>query len=82
LRPWVEPEAADMPLYAFRCEECGEPFDVRASFAEKEAGLSPRCPSCSGDRVKQVMTAGLLIHAGPSASSPPACDPGAGCCPW
>jgi putative FmdB family regulatory protein len=73
-----------MPLYAFRCEECGEPFDVRATFAEKEAGLAPRCPACDGERVKQVMTAGMLIHAGPSASSRPACGPsaGAGCCLW
>lgn len=73
-----------MPLYAYRCEECGEPFDVRATFAEKDAGLAPTCPTCDGERVKQIMTAGLLIHAGPSVPSRPACGPsaGAGCCPW
>ena len=73
-----------MPLYEFQCEECGGPFDVRATLAEKETGLAPRCPSCGGKRVRQVMTAGLLIHAGPPTSSRPACVPGAtaGFCPW
>lgn len=72
-----------MPLYAFRCEDCGEPFDVRASFAEKEAGLAPRCPACGGELVKQVLTAGILINAGSSTSPRPSCGPtaGAGCCP-
>jgi putative regulatory protein, FmdB family len=73
-----------MPLYEFRCEGCGGLFDMRATLAEKEAGLAPRCPTCGGERVKQVMTAGLLIHAGSPTSSRPACGPGAGagCCPW
>lgn len=73
-----------MPLYAFRCEDCGEPFDVRATFAEKDAGLAPRCPTCDGAHVKQVLTAGLLINAGSPTSPRPSCGPtpGAGCCPW
>ena len=73
-----------MPLYAFRCEDCGEPFDVRATFAEKDAGLAPKCPACGGGRVRQVLTAGLLIHAGPPTSSRSACgsSAAAGCCPW
>jgi len=74
-----------MPLYAFRCEECGEPFDVRASFAEKQAGLAPPCPACGGRKTKQLMTAGLLIRtSGGGGASPAGCAPGAGsgCCPW
>lgn len=74
-----------MPLYAFRCEDCGEPFDVRATFAEKDAGLSPRCPTCDGAHVKQVLTAGLLIRSSSGLGAPSAgCAPsaGAGCCPW
>jgi putative FmdB family regulatory protein len=39
-----------VPLYAYRCDECGHLFDVRASFAEKQAGLEPACPACQGRR--------------------------------
>jgi putative FmdB family regulatory protein len=73
-----------VPVYAYLCEDCDHPFDVRATFAEKEAGLKPTCPSCRGRRVKQVITAGLLIK-GPSVpgGSPCGCSPAArsGCCP-
>lgn len=73
-----------MPIYAFRCEACAQPFDVRATFAEKQAGLTPVCPTCGSHRVKQVMTAGLLISGGPRTASGAGCAPGAGagCCPW
>jgi putative FmdB family regulatory protein len=33
-----------MPMYAYRCDACGHEFDVRASFADKDAGLEPTCP--------------------------------------
>lgn len=74
-----------MPVYEYRCEECGERFDVRASFAEKQAGLEPACPSCEGRRVRQVITAGLFLRSGATTgASPSGCAPsgGAGCCPW
>ena len=74
-----------MPVYAYRCEDCAERFEVRASFAEKQAGLEPVCPACLGRRAKQIMTAGLLIRSGPRSSAPSSgCAPGAGagCCPW
>jgi putative FmdB family regulatory protein len=74
-----------MPVYAFRCEECGDEFDVRATFAEKQAGLEPACPVCASRAVRQVMTAGLLIRGGAgSATARSGCAPtaGTGCCPW
>jgi putative FmdB family regulatory protein len=73
-----------VPLYEYRCQECGERFDVRASFAEKQAGLEPHCPACESRRVKQVITAGVFIRSGPSGASGPGCAPaaGSGCCPW
>lgn len=73
-----------MPVYVYRCEDCGERFDVRASFAEKQAGLEPMCPACEGRRVKQVLTAGLLIRSGGGSGAPAGCGPsaGSGCCPW
>lgn len=72
-----------MPVYAFRCQDCKEAFDLRASFAEKEAGLAPVCPACGGRDVKQIMTAGLLIQGGTGQRTRSGYAPmaGSGCCP-
>jgi putative FmdB family regulatory protein len=72
-----------MPLYDYHCEKCDEVFEVRASIAEKQAGLTPVCPKCHNSKTKQVLTAGLVIRGGDGASLPfPACGPnaGPGCC--
>jgi len=72
-----------MPLYDFHCEHCDEDFEVRASIRDKEAGLKPECPKCHSQKTRQVITAGLVIRGGDSASlSFPACSPnaGPGCC--
>jgi putative FmdB family regulatory protein len=71
-------------MYAFRCRDCDTTFDVRATFAEKEAGLEPECPACGSRDVKQIMTAGLLIQTGTGQPARSGCAPtaGPGCCPW
>jgi len=43
-----------MPVYEFKCEDCDRKFDVVATLAEKDSGLSPMCPKCGGRRVRQV----------------------------
>lgn len=43
-----------MPVYEFSCDDCGHKFDIVATLAEKEAGLSPVCPNCGGAKVHQV----------------------------
>ncbi len=73
-----------MPIYDYQCDLCERTFEVRASFKEKEAGLKPACPSCQSTDTHQLLTAGMLVHAGgtdgPSISS--CCGPnaGPGCC--
>jgi putative FmdB family regulatory protein len=72
-----------MPFYAFRCEQCDETFEVRASIKEKEAGLTPECPQCQGKKTRQLISAGLVIRGGDGASlALPSCGPdaGPGCC--
>lgn len=72
-----------MPFYAFRCEQCDEAFEVRASIKEKEAGLTPECPKCHSQKARQVISAGLVIRGGDGTGlSFPACGPnaGPGCC--
>lgn len=73
-----------MPIYTYRCEQCTEEFEVRASFAEKEAGLEAACPSCAGRRqVRQVITGGLLLRLDLASGAGP-CECGSvgpsGCC--
>jgi putative FmdB family regulatory protein len=77
-----------MPMYDFRCIQCGHPFTVRASFKEKDAGLQPECPVCHGQETQQVLTTGIFIGqaAGSGGSnlplpmSGPTCGCGSGGC--
>ena len=72
-----------MPLYEYQCQVCRTAYEVRASFQEKQAGLSPVCPKCGSAEARQIITAGLLIRAG-SDERGPACgcgqNSGTGCC--
>lgn len=34
-----------MPLYVFKCTECGETFERRMTVKEREGGTPP-CPKC------------------------------------
>ncbi len=77
-----------MPLYDFRCKQCGHPFTVRASFQQKDAGLRPECPVCHATETQQLLTAVAFIGAEsggsslplPMTSSGPACGCGSGGC--
>lgn len=76
-----------MPMYDFRCKECGHAFTVRASFKEKDAGLQPECPVCHAAETQQVLTVGLFIGQGAGGDtsrlpmmSGPACGCGSGGC--
>jgi len=74
-----------MPIYSFRCEDCDTDFEVRASIKEKENGLKPECPECHGQNIRQVITAGLLMHEDSKTvryASGTGCGPNAkpGCC--
>jgi putative FmdB family regulatory protein len=65
-------------IYEYRCPSCGQYFEVRATLAEKEAGLKPVCPKCQARNAEQVFTrVGLAFGRGGSA--PPSFS-GGGCC--
>ena len=74
-----------MPLYDYLCENCGETFEIRLSFQEKEASGNPVCPICGQDKTQQRLTVGMFIQKGNNAGrNTPSfgCGPGAGagCC--
>jgi len=71
--------------YQYRCRKCGRVFEVKASMAEKEAGLAPVCPACQAQNAEQVLSAFSILggKTGTSSSAPgggcgPLCGPG-GC---
>ena len=65
-------------IYQYRCKSCGECFEVKATLAEKEAGLEPACPRCRMRRAEQIFTrVGLAFGRG--GSTPPTFS-GGGCC--
>ncbi len=43
-----------MPVYAYRCLECGETFEQVEHMTDHDERSHPKCPRCDGDRVVQV----------------------------
>lgn len=44
-----------MPIYEYRCRDCGRVFD-RAERLAEHGRAHPACPSCSKQHVEQVFT--------------------------
>lgn len=45
-----------MARYEYRCEDCGESFEIQERISEHEADASPECPACGSQETEQVMT--------------------------
>jgi putative FmdB family regulatory protein len=43
-----------MPLYEFSCDDCGEVFEVIASFAELDERSA--CPACGGAHTRRLFS--------------------------
>lgn len=66
-----------MPIYAYRCEECGFSQDVLQKLSDP---LLTECPSCGKSSFKKQLTAaGISNNAGPQAGGMPPCMMGGGC---
>lgn len=50
-----------MPIYEFRCEECGHRFSKRASWSEKAA---IRCPECGGEKLREIFGLNFVSSSG------------------
>ncbi len=42
-----------MPLYGYRCESCGESFEVLQKSADAD---NPSCPGCDSDRTVRLLS--------------------------
>jgi len=70
-----------MPIYIFACEDCGKTYEINASIKEKESGLHPKCPYCSSDRSRQLITSIFTIGGSSSGGDMPlGCGPSCGTC--
>ena len=54
-----------MPMYEFRCRECGERFEELRNLSEPDSGVE--CPKCGGGRVERLLSS--FATSGPSSSS-------------
>ena len=59
---WFQ-EVVRMPVYEFKCGNCGELFEVMGSYAEREK--EHPCPKCQSTDVKQAIS---LFSAKPPSS--------------
>ena len=64
-----------MPIYEFRCEECGHVLEALRRMGEGPEGLS--CPQCGSERLSQEFSA-FAGHSGSGGGGAPACSPGGG----
>ncbi|MFQ6265973.1 FmdB family zinc ribbon protein [Kutzneria viridogrisea] len=62
-----------MPIYEFRCRECGDTFEVNRPMSG--AGDPAHCPEGHQDTVKLLTTVGVSTGA-----AAPAGGGGGGCC--
>jgi putative FmdB family regulatory protein len=59
-----------MSIYSYKCEVCGQRYDVQAGIQDMDAGTSP-CPSCSSIITRRA----ALVEQNGSC-----CQGGGGCC--
>ena len=69
-----------MPLYEYRCAECGEPFSLLRRLADRDEEIE--CPKCGKFHPKRLFSSfatakGMSVSAGPASSE---CQSGA--CQW
>lgn len=48
-------EVKGMPIYSFKCKDCGHAFDLSMSLAERES-TTVKCPACGSDQIERALT--------------------------
>jgi putative FmdB family regulatory protein len=66
-----------MPIYEYRCDDCGTKFERLVRRAEEIQAME--CPSCGQRHLKQELSTFSAHMASPSKGGPAPC--GAGMCP-
>lgn len=50
-----------MPLYEFRCKDCGRTFTLAYASVEAMESADPRCPACGSAALSQLITGVSVI---------------------
>lgn len=56
-----------MPLYDFRCEECGARFEQRLSFSQSDTRIA--CPTCASQHTRRLISAVMVLGVGASGAA-------------
>jgi len=63
-----------MPVYEYRCEACGQDFDLFVRSAKQRN--EPQCPHCGSTKVKKAVSLFGVGSAGTGSSTSSSCGPG------
>jgi len=66
-----------MPMYEYRCRDCGERFEELRGSNEGDEGME--CPRCGESRVERLLSA--FATSSPTGSSPAGSSGGSSCGP-
>lgn len=58
-----------MPIYEFRCLQCGEVFELLAVKSGDDVDI--RCPQCKGEEIERVMSRVSFNTSGSDSGSTP-----------
>ena len=64
-----------MPIYEYRCLECGEKFEKLVRFGASTSEI--QCPKCGGRKVEKLISAFSARTSSTTAASASACAPSA-----
>ena len=63
-------EKGIMPIYDFKCQECGKVSEI---FIRGKDSEKIKCPVCGSDNMERLITASYMIKVGTSASGTTCC---------
>lgn len=55
-----------MPLYEYRCNDCGKEFEKMVRFSE--TGQNPACPSCEGQDTRKMISSFASLGNSPAGA--------------
>ncbi len=58
-----------MPIYEYRCEECGRTFEMLRRWSESDSDV--KCPACESEQVeRQISTFAAAVASGGCGTGP------------
>jgi putative FmdB family regulatory protein len=67
-----------MPIYEYRCSECGSRFE---QILPRSSSPAPPCPHCGAKKPEKLISAPGAVGVAPSSRSPSCPASGGGGCP-